>query len=92
MGLLDVIRRSKGLFTKKGELVDYNEVHTFLLGAARGFGRSSLNKGYDKDADRVDYEMDWHYYRYGYLFGRRAKYLLGAGTAAGAAGVHFGVV
>lgn len=86
MNVINWIRRREGPFTKKGAVLDYDEVHTAQLGFTAGVGRKSLEEAYSRDKEAVNFDLGderW-YYKIGY---RSGQFLRDSGIGAAAVSI-----
>jgi len=79
------LKKFKGPFSKKGGFIDYKEAHSFVLGAAAGFGRKKQETAFQRDKDRMNHRLEWHYWTTGYRLSNKGKWagIGGIGTVFG---------
>lgn len=77
--VLGVIRDSDGPFTKAGKLLNYAELHSFLLGLRAGIRHQPQQESFDRDQENMSHPVEWQYWSWGYTAGNKGVWaFLGA--------------
>jgi len=74
--MLEKLKAWKGIFSKKGQYIDFVEGHAFINGVYYGIlPHRGIPKKVDNDVTAHDIQKEPHYARAGYILGETGKYI-----------------
>ena len=71
---MKLLKKFKGPFSKKDGYIDYKEAHSFVLGINAGAGIRKQEKAFQRDKDRMNHGLEWHYWTIGYRISNKGKW------------------